>query len=124
MPASVRSSTVEVPGSEPILPTTMSAPSAAKSAHSSQPFSDAWWKSFTGLVISASPSAVAAISLPSRMSIFLTSCSATPSAATIGSSFLGSKGRVQNSPIASVTLVASVSRLSHGNFWIARRPLI
>ena len=58
------------------------------------------------------------------MSIFDTAPRLTPSAATIGISFFGSNERVQNSPIASVTLVASVSRRSHGNFWIARRPLI
>ncbi len=64
MPASVRISTVLLPGSLPMLPTTRSAPSAAKSAHSSQPRSELEWNCLTGLLISSSPSSPAATSLP------------------------------------------------------------
>ncbi len=58
------------------------------------------------------------------MSIFLTLPRFTPWAATAGISFFGSKDRVQNRPIESMTRDARVWRFSHGNLCSTRRPLI
>ena len=57
-PASVRTSTLDQPAIDPTLPTERSALRPRKSAHSSQPFNAAPWKSLTGSSTATSPVAV------------------------------------------------------------------
>ena len=63
-PRSVRMITLVQPFMEPTLPTEMSAERPRKSAHSSQPFSAAPWKSLTGSSTASSPSRYSTIMRP------------------------------------------------------------